>query len=107
MTIAKIPMMIGVTPARSEPNTTSRTIIATTMPMASPFLKSSSEIFLKSSVEVGSPNAYMVVPSVLYRSRIVFRFCTCSAVLSVSPVRITVNSTAVPSSESIGPSAAT
>ena len=36
------------------------------MPIASPFLKSSSEIFLKSSVEVGSPSAYMVVPSVLY-----------------------------------------
>ena len=49
-------MMIGVTPAISDPNTISRTTIATTIPIVSPFLRSSSEIFLKSAVEVGSPS---------------------------------------------------
>ena len=54
--IAKIPMMIGVTPAISDPKTISRTTIATTTPIVSPFFRSSSEIFLKSAVEVGSPS---------------------------------------------------
>ena len=54
--IAKIPMMIGVTPAISDPKTISKTMIATTTPIVSPFLRSSSEIFLKSAVEVGSPS---------------------------------------------------
>jgi hypothetical protein len=54
--MAKIPMMIGVTPAINDPNTTSRTMIATTTPTNSPFARSSSEIFLKSSVDVGSPS---------------------------------------------------
>ena len=49
-------MMIGVTPAISDPKTISRTTIATTTPMVSPFFRSSSEIFLKSAVEVGSPS---------------------------------------------------
>ncbi len=102
-----MPMMMGVTPARSDPNTISRTTIATMMPIVSPFLKSSSEILLKSSVEVGSPSMYIWVPSVLYRARIAFRSSTMDAVSSVLPVRIAVNSTAVPSCESIGPSAAT
>ena len=31
--MAKIPMMIGVTPAMSEPNTTSRTMIAAAIPI--------------------------------------------------------------------------
>ena len=50
---------------------------------------------------------YIVVPPVVYVSRSAFSASTCFAVWSESPARITVNSTAVPSADGIGPSAAT
>ena len=49
-------MMIGVTPAISDPKTTSSTMIAAMTPTISPRRLSSSEIRLKSSVEVTSPS---------------------------------------------------
>ena len=58
-------MMIGVTPAINEPNTTSRTMIAAITPTISPRRLSSSEIFLKSSVEVTSPSMYVLVSPVV------------------------------------------
>ena len=51
--IAKMPMMMGVTPATRDPKTMISTTIATRMPIPSPLRRSCSEIFLKSSVEVG------------------------------------------------------
>ncbi len=53
--IAKMAMMIGVTPAMSAPKTAISTMIAATTPIDSPKRRSSSETFLKSSVDVASP----------------------------------------------------
>ena len=78
--IAKKPMISGVTPAINEPNTTSSTTIATMMPMLSPLRRSSSEIFLKSSVDVGCPSEYIVVVPVEYLSRTASSWSTYCAV---------------------------
>ena len=53
--IAKMAMMIGVTPAMSAPKTAINTIIAATTPIDSPKRRSSSETFRKSSVDVALP----------------------------------------------------
>ena len=54
--IAKMPMTIGVSPATTAPNTTINTMIAASTPMDSPKRRSSSEIFLKSSLELTWPS---------------------------------------------------
>ena len=63
--IAKMPMMIGVTPAIARPEDDQQHDDRDDDADRLALLRSSSEIFLKSSVEVGSPSMYIVVSPVV------------------------------------------